>query len=171
MSHYVDRRTRRVNATPEVVFRVVCGIGGERGWYSPGWMWELRGGLDRLVGGPGMRRGRRDPDRLEIDDTVGFWRVSHLKVPRLVYLLAEMKVPGVASLEFEVEPEDPDNPDSCASFLTHTAKFEPKGLLGHAYWWVHVPAHWYLFSRMMKGLVEAAEKEQDVSAPGAPSTS
>jgi len=165
MSTYVERRTRRANAPAKVLYRVVCGVGGERGWYSPSWLWELRGFLDRLIGGPGMGRKRRDPDLLEIGDTIGFWRVTHLAEPNHVYLVAEMKVPGVAALEFEVESDEAEGPGSCASFLTHTAKFEPGGLLGHAYWWLLVPMHRYVFGAMIKGMVEAAENEHRKSEP------
>ncbi len=168
MSDYINRRTRRTNATAAVVFRVVCGIGGKRGWYSPQWLWELRGFLDRLIGGPGMGRQRRDPDLLEVGDAVGFWRVIQLKEPNHLYFLAEMKVPGIASLEFEIEPEEPENPGSTVSFLTHTAKFEPRGPLGHVYWWFLIPVHRWVFERMVKGIVEAAEREQIAAQRGMP---
>jgi hypothetical protein len=170
MSTYVDKHTRRADAPADVLFHVACGVGGEHGWYSPGWIWELRGILDRLLGGPGMARKRKHSDRLEIGDTVGFWRVTHLKAPYQVYLLAEMKVPGVASLEFDIEPEESGNPGECASYLTQTAKFETKGLLGHAYWWLFFPAHRFIFRRMLKGMVQVAEKEHNKTAPGRPST-
>ena len=164
MNTYVDRRRQRANASPDVMFRVVCSVGGEHGWYSPGWLWKLRGLLDRLIGGPGMSRTRRDPDELAIGDVVGFWRVVNMKPPRSLHLIAEMKVPGVAALEFEVEPTDPDDPGSPASYLTHTAKFEPRGPMGHAYWWSMVPAHKYVFGSMMAGMIDAAEREQQKSA-------
>jgi len=163
MRVYVDQRTRRANAPVEDLYRVVCDIGGENGWYSPKWMWELRGLLDRLVGGPGMGKDSRARDLLEVDDTVGFWRVVHAEEPRRVHLIAEMKVPGIAALEFEVEP----TPGGSASILTHTAKFEPRGAFGHVYWWLMVPAHGIVFETMVKNMVKAAERlSSDRSAAG-----
>jgi hypothetical protein len=160
MSIYIDRRRQRAHASPDVMFRVVCGVGGERGWYSPAWLWEFRGLLDRMLGGPGMSRPRRDPDELAIGDVVGFWRVVNMDAPRSLHLIAEMKVPGVAALEFEVEPAESDDSGAPACYLTHSAKFEPSGFMGHAYWWSMVPAHKYVFGSMMAGMIDAAEREE-----------
>ena len=156
MDVYEDRRSLRADASAEILFRVVSGIGGEQGWYSPDWLWRLRGLLDRMVGGPGMREGRRDPDRLEVDDTVGFWRVVHVEEPSQVHLIAEMKVPGIAALEFDVKPE----PENGGAILTHTAKFKPRGPFGHLYWWLMVPMHAVVFGSMVNNMVAEAERLQ-----------
>ncbi len=149
-----DTRVRAVAASPHAMFATVCGIGGERGWYAGEWLWELRGVLDALVGGPGMRRGRRDPDHLRIGDAVDFWRVESLVTDRLLRLRAEMRLPGVASLEWEIEP-DPTAPDRCT--ITQTATFVPRGLWGRIYWYGVAPFHGFVFPGMIDRLVAAAE--------------
>lgn len=154
MKVYIDRRMQRSTASPGAMFRVVSGIGGENGWYSPGWMWSVRGALDRMLGGPGMGHARRDPEHLQVDDRIGFWRVVKVDEPRRVYLIAEMKVPGIAALEFDIGPA----PSGAGSILTHTAKFEPDGVFGHLYWWAMVPAHGLVFGSMVRNMVAEAER-------------
>ena len=95
-------------------------------------------------------------DRLEVDDTVGFWRVVHVEEPRQVHLIAEMKVPGIAALEFDVRPE----PGNGGAILTHTAKFKPRGPFGHLYWWLMVPMHSFVFGSMINNMVAEAERLQ-----------
>jgi uncharacterized protein YbjT (DUF2867 family) len=141
-----ERRTRRVQATPADVFAVVTGIGGKRGWYHSDFLWRMRGLLDRLVGGVGMRRGRRHPDELRAGDALDFWRVESIEQDRSLRLRAEMKVPGRAWLVFEVIP-DGDG----FSKLMQTAVFEPLGLWGVLYWYALYPVHQIVFS----GLIDA----------------
>jgi uncharacterized protein YbjT (DUF2867 family) len=156
-SLYVDERTRATTAAPELVWRVVEGIGGDRGWYSFPLAWEVRGRLDRLVGGVGLRRGRRDPDRLYVGDALDFWRVEDREVGRLLRLRAEMRLPGLAWLEFHVEHEDG------ATVLRQRATFAPHGLAGHLYWWAIAGFHGIVFGGMIRGLVRAAEQEGQAS--------
>jgi hypothetical protein len=121
-SLYVDERRSVVQASPAALWRVVEAVGGERGWYSWALAWRVRGLADRLVGGPGLRRGRRDPRRLVVDDALDFWRVEEVEPGRLVRLRAEMRVPGLAWLELRVEPADPG-----ASAVVGTGAREPGG--------------------------------------------
>jgi uncharacterized protein DUF2867 len=151
-SLYVDERTRSTAAPPEQVWRVVEGIGGSRGWYSFPLAWEVRGGLDRLVGGVGLRRGRRDPDRLFVGDALGFWRVEERETGRLLRLRAEMRLPGLAWLEFHVEHDGPDG----GTVLRQRATFAPRGLAGHLYWWAIAAFHGIVFGGMVRGITQAA---------------
>jgi uncharacterized protein YbjT (DUF2867 family) len=147
-----EHRQRTVNATPAGVYGVFSTLGGERGWLSMNWAWQLRGLLDRLVGGVGMRRGRRDPHDVRTGDAVDFWRVEEVRPDRLLRLRAEMKVPGRAWLEFEVVPGA-----AGGSVLSQTALFAPKGLFGWLYWYSLYPVHAVMFSHMIRQLAEAAE--------------
>ena len=149
----VDERSREVTAPPEVVWEVVEGIGGERGWYSFPLAWAVRGLLDRLVGGVGLRRGRRHPDRLTVGEPLDFWRVEALDRPRLLRLRAEMRLPGGAWLEFRVEPSGDGG-----SVLHQRAVFRPRGLLGRAYWWAVWPFHGIVFEGMLRNMSRAAER-------------
>jgi uncharacterized protein YbjT (DUF2867 family) len=151
-SLYRDDREVGVDATAPVVWGVLEEIGGDRGWYSWPLAWWARGFLDRLVGGPGMRRGRRDPKRLWVDDAVDFWRVEEIDRGRLLRLRAEMRLPGLAWLEFEVSP------DGDGSHLRQTAIFHPRGLSGHLYWWSISPFHRFVFGPMVGGVKAEAER-------------
>lgn len=136
-----DQQTTRIRSSRQKVIESVWALGGERGWPSMNWAWKLRGILDRLVGGTGIRRGRRHPSELRAGDALDFWRVL-LADPdqgRLI-LYAEMKLPGEAWLEFKIS----------RTHLTQTATFRPQGLLGRAYWYAVLPFHWWLFPRMAK---------------------
>ena len=159
-SLYVDRREATVAAPADRVWRVVSGIGGERGWYSSPFLWRVRGLLDRLVGGVGLRRGRRDPSEIRVGESLDFWRVEEVEPGRLLRLRAEMRVPGLAWLELVVAPADGDR-----STYTQRALFHPHGLLGHLYWWSVAPFHGLVFGGMIRNIVEAAER-----APGSRST-
>lgn len=152
-----DVRERTVRASPEDVHRTVCGVGGTRGWYSGEWLWELRGLMDKIIGGPGMRRGRRDPDRLRIGDAVDFWRVETIEPEVLLRLRAEMRLPGVAALEWRIEPL-PDSAGSARCRLVQTATFVPRGLWGRAYWYGVAPFHTFVFPGLVDGLKDAAEQ-------------
>ncbi len=156
-SLYVDDRTRSTSADPAAVWRVVEGIGGERGWHSFPLAWEVRGLLDRVVGGVGLRRGRRDPDRLYAGDALDFWRVEELDRGRLLRLRAEMRLPGLAWLEFHVEHDAADGGQGTTT-LRQRATFAPHGLAGHAYWWAVAAFHGFVFGGMIRGIAGAAEK-------------
>ncbi len=162
-SLYVDERERSTAADPDVLWRVVESIGGESGWYSFPLAWQVRGALDRLVGGVGLRRGRRDPRRLYVGEALDFWRVEELQPGRLLRLRAEMRLPGLAWLEFHVEHDSPDaGPTGARSgptTLRQRATFHPRGLLGHAYWWAVAPFHGVVFGGMIRNLARAAEAE------------
>jgi uncharacterized protein YbjT (DUF2867 family) len=151
---YVDDRTRATDADPAALWRVVEGIGGERGWYSFPLAWEVRGGLDRAVGGVGLRRGRRDRDRLYVGDALDFWRVEEVERGRLLRLRAEMRLPGLAWLEFHVEHDGADG----GTVLRQRATFAPHGLAGHAYWWAVAAFHGIVFGGMIRGIARAAEE-------------
>ena len=150
----VERRRRRVAAPAREVYRAFTGIGAARGWYFANWLWRLRGMLDRLLGGAGLRRGRRHPDDLRVGDALDFWRVEALEADRLLRLRAEMKVPGRAWLQYEVR-EAPDG----TSQLEQTAAFIPKGLIGLAYWYGLYPLHAWIFSGLVKAVARRAERK------------
>jgi len=149
-SLYTDEREQVTDASPEALWRVIEGIGGERGWYSFPLAWETRGVLDRLVGGVGLRRGRRDPDRLMIGEAIDFWRVEEREPGHLLRLRAEMRLPGLAWLEMSVETEP--------TTYKQRALFHPRGLLGHAYWWSVAPFHGIVFGSMLRNITRAAEE-------------
>jgi uncharacterized protein YbjT (DUF2867 family) len=168
---YTDVRERASAAGPATLWGVVVGIGGDRGWYSFPLGWRARGILDRLVGGVGLRRGRRDADRLKVGDALDWWRVEEIvdntagtavsdTVPDLEegeYLLrlrAEMKAPGLAWLELRVAPREG------GSLYRQRAIFLPRGLAGHGYWWVIAPFHVLVFGGMERRIVAAAELEE-----------
>lgn len=144
----------RVPHPPAVAFAPVRRIGGETGWYAWGFLWRLRGLLDRAVGGPGLA-GRDDPDTLAVGDTVDFWRVGAFEPDRLLRLDARMRVPGTARLEFRVEPDG-----AGGSTLTQDATFDAPGLLGRLYWYAVLPFHGLVFGGMLRGLVRAMENRR-----------
>lgn len=150
---FEDRRTTHVHATADEVFRAVCGLGGRNGYFAANGLWRLRGWMDRLVGGPGLRRGRRDPQVLGFGDALDFWRVTGIEPGRSLNLRAEMKLPGEAMLSFEIEP----SPDARSCDLVQTARFKPRGLFGLAYWYAVVPLHHIVFNGMLQGIRRAAE--------------
>jgi uncharacterized protein YbjT (DUF2867 family) len=148
----LERRDLVVQAPPERVYAVVCGIGGQRGYPFWNWVWRLRGGLDRLVGGVGLRRGRRDPDTLRVGDVLDFWRVEEIVPGRLLRLRAEMRTAGGAWLQFECEPRG-----GGGTRLVQTAYFAPHGLAGLLYWYGLYPVHKAIFSGTIRRLAEVAE--------------
>lgn len=147
----LERHSRHVKAPPQVVYRAFCALGGEQGWPAINWLWQIRGFLDRLFGGVGMRRGRRHPRDLRVGDHVDFWRVEALEPDHLLRLRAEMKISGGAWLQFMVRPEGP------GSRLEQTAFFEPHGLLGLFYWYAMLPFHAVVFPSMARTLKKRAE--------------
>jgi uncharacterized protein YbjT (DUF2867 family) len=152
-SLYTDERERRSGAPPAAVWRVIEGIGGDHGWYSLPVAWRLRGLLDRLVGGAGLRRGRTDPAHLRVGDTVDFWRVEAVERGRLLRLRAELRLPGLAWLELRVRPGDDGG-----SVYAQRAVFHPRGLLGHLYWWSISPFHRLIFGGMPRNITDEAER-------------
>nr|WP_169366217.1 SDR family oxidoreductase [Wenjunlia vitaminophila] len=150
-SLYTDHRERVVDATPETLWRVVEGIGGEHGWYSSPIAWSLRGWLDTLVGGVGLLRGRRDPARLRVGDCLDFWRVEEIVPGELLRLRAEMRLPGLAWLELHVG-RDPEG----RTVYRQRALFHPRGFAGHAYWWSLAPSHAVVFGGMARNIANAA---------------
>ena len=149
-SRLFDSRTIKVNLPPEVLFKPIQRIGGETGWYSWNWLWQLRGFFDLLVGGVGMRRGRAHFDILRVGDTLDFWRVEEYEPNHLLRLTAEMKLPGRAWLEFEVLGDD------LSSTIRQTAIFDPVGLLGLVYWYALYPLHQLVFAGMLRGITDKA---------------
>ncbi|QCB94071.1 SDR family oxidoreductase [Cellulomonas shaoxiangyii] len=184
-SLHVDERRVDVDASPAALWRVIEAVGGERGWFSWSLAWRVRGLLDRIVGGPGLRRGRRDPSRLVLDDAVDFWRVEALEPGRLLRLRAEMRLPGLAWLELRVEPTERTGDagggdvDAAAdatdagdaadagtagdpatrppTVFAQRALFHPHGLAGQLYWWAVYPFHGIVFGGMQRNIARAAE--------------
>jgi hypothetical protein len=152
-SLYVDERERTVDASTDALWRVIEGIGGERGWYSFPLAWRVRGVLDRFSGGPGLRRGRRHPDDLYVGESLDWWRVEEVDEPRLLRLRAEMRLPGHAWLELEVRT-DTDG----ATVFAQRALFHPRGLAGQLYWWSVWPFHGVVFGEMQRNIARAAER-------------
>jgi hypothetical protein len=126
-------------------------IGGERGWYVGTWLWRIRGALDLLVGGVGMRRGRRHPEVPAVGDALDFWRVEAYEPNRRLRLAAEMKLPGRAWLEFEVVP------DGRGAIVHQTAVCEPAGLSGLVYWYMLLPVHAVIFGGMLRAIAQRSE--------------
>jgi len=151
-SLYVDERAVDVRAPVDRLWRVVESVGGENGWYSFPLLWALRGHLDRIVGGVGLSRGRRDPHRLAVGDSLDWWRVEELDREDLLRLRAEMRVPGRAWLEMRVE-----STGKFSSTYRQRALFYPRGLAGHAYWWSVAPLHGLVFGGMLRNIKAAAE--------------
>ncbi len=151
-SRLVDTRSATVALPAARAFAPIQAIGGATGWYKGAALWRLRGLLDVLVGGPGLRRGRRDPVRLEVGDTLDFWRVEAFEQDRMLRLHAEMRVPGRAWLQFEVSA----GANGRGSTITQTAIFDPSGLFGLVYWYGLWPFHGYIFGGMLRNIVAAA---------------
>lgn len=152
---YHDTQRVEARASTDRVFATISGIGGTRGWYAANSLWALRGQLDKLLGGVGMRRGRRHPDEIRVGDALDFFRVEAIDPPHLLRLRAEMKVPGDAWLEWTVESGGTD-----ASTLIQSATFHPRGVAGRAYWWVLLPIHKIIWKRLAERLVASTELEE-----------
>jgi uncharacterized protein YbjT (DUF2867 family) len=153
-SRLVDSRSAQVPHPPPQAFKPIRRIGGETGWYYASWLWRLRGFLDLLVGGAGVRRGRRDSEQLAPGDTVDFWRVEAIEPDRMLRLSAEMKLPGRAWLQFEVEG------DESGSTIRQTSIFDPIGLMGLLYWYLLYPLHARVFAGMLRGIVRESERQR-----------
>jgi uncharacterized protein YbjT (DUF2867 family) len=151
-SRYVDERRREVAAPVDALWEVIEGVGGESGWYSWPVAWSVRGWVDRVMGGVGLRRGRRDPHHLRVGDALDFWRVEEIEPGRLLRLRAEMLLPGRAWLELRALPGDR------GSTYVQRAVFLPKGLAGYAYWNAIAPAHSFVFGGMADNIARAAQR-------------
>jgi hypothetical protein len=179
-SLYVDERATAVRASPESLWSVIEGIGGDTGWYSWTLAWRVRGLIDRLSGGPGLRRGRRSPSELAVGDSLDWWRVEQVDDQRLLRLRAEMRLPGLAWLDLVVEPGDAppggdahpgDGDGTGATVFRQKAYFHPRGLLGHLYWAAVYPFHGVVFGGMQRNIARAAERRHATRpAPPRPRT-
>lgn len=152
----IDSRVIDVSVPADRAFQAIERIGGTTGWYFADWLWQLRGMLDLLVGGVGMRRGRRDPEHLRVGDTLDCWRVEAIEPNRRLRLAAEMKLPGRAWLEFEVASQG-----AARTRIRQTAEYDPLGLLGRAYWYAVHPLHQLVFRGMLRGIAARAERAHD----------
>ncbi|QDU70539.1 SDR family oxidoreductase [Mucisphaera calidilacus] len=148
---FEDTRSVVIDASASTVFAAVCRVGGGHGWYAADYLWRLRGWMDQLVGGPGLRRGRRHPETVSYGEALDFWRVTDVRRNARLELRAEMKLPGVAELAFDIEPEGD------RQRLLMSARFMPKGLFGLAYWYSVLPFHHIVFSGMLREMKRAAE--------------
>jgi uncharacterized protein YbjT (DUF2867 family) len=149
----LERRRILLDLPPAPVFCAYTGLGGERGWLYMNWAWQVRGWMDKLVGGVGLRRGRRHPDDIRVGEALDFWRVEAVESDRLIRLRAEMKVPGKAWLEFQSIPQ----PDG-KTLLTQTAYFAPRGLAGFLYWYLLYPIHGFIFNGMIRKVAARARE-------------
>ena len=149
---FKDERSRTVDAPEDATFAALSRIGGQSGYWGADWLWWRCGLMDKAIGGPGLRRGRRHPEQLSNREAVDFWRVNGYEKDRWLRLHAEMKLPGDAELEFRVEPAE-----GGGSRVIQTARFRPKGLLGLAYWYSVLPLHFFVFPRMINGIKRDAE--------------
>ncbi len=169
---YVHREETEVAAPAGETFRTICRIGGRNGWYGVDSLWRIRGWIDQLLGGPGLRRGRRDAEAVRYGDALDFWRVTGIEPERWLKLRAEMVVPGEAILEFNVDRIE-GSAERC--LLVQTARFLPRGLLGILYWYAVMPLHGVVFRRMLQGIRRAAESAARdrplLSGPAAPEES
>lgn len=157
----VDKRTARSDASPAQLYRAFAKIGGDFGYYTMNWAWSIRGLVDSLVGGAGLRRGRRHPEDIQIGESLDFWRVVGVEPDKSLQLAAEMKLPGDAWLSFEAHATE------SGSKLVQTAVFVPRGLLGRLYWWMLIPFHLAIFQRMANKIARAADDiaTSSVSSP------
>lgn len=155
---FTDLRTRTSTAKPGALWKVIEAVGGDNGWYSFPLAWNVRGWMDKMVGGVGLRRGRRHPQRLSVGEALDFWRVEDIERGHLLRLRAEMRVPGKAWLELTVEPDG-----AGGSRYLQRAIFFPKGLGGRLYWFAILPLHGIIFSEMTKRITAAAEVQNLVT--------
>ncbi|MBF0278481.1 MAG: SDR family oxidoreductase [SAR324 cluster bacterium] len=158
---FEDFRQITVEAPIQNVWEAVAQIGGKKGWYYGNWLWKLRGLVDKLTGGVGLRRGRRDPKNLMLGDAVDFWRVSVVKPPEHLTLFSEMRLPGKALLEFHLQVQE-----NGTTLLKQHARFFPKGILGPLYWYATSPFHIFIFPGMIRGIARSSMlKNQSQSKP------
>lgn len=158
-----DSRQITIEAPASSAFRAVCRVGGSHGWYAASWLWRVRGWMDVLAGGPGLRRGRRDPEKVGYGEALDFWRVTAIETNRRLALRAEMKLPGEALLEFCIEER---SATQCS--LRQSALFKPRGLFGLAYWYAVAPLHHIVFRDMLHGIRREALKIAAAEAESLP---
>ncbi len=162
-STFTDHQTVETTASPSALFEAFARVGGDNGYYVLGWAWRARGIIDRLIGGPGLRRGRRHPVDLRSGEALDFWRVTKVEPGRELVLEAEMKVPGRAWLSWTIEETEHRSPQIR---LHQVASFAPRGLWGRAYWFSMLPFHWVIFARMARSIVRHAEAGPERTAEG-----
>lgn len=147
----MDRQSMKLgDISKESVYRTFCSIGGKEGWFGYDWLWEIRGWMDKMLGGAGLNRGRRDNYHLRIGESVDFWRVEDLTPNERLLLYAQMKVPGKAWLEFKIKGDE----------LIQTAYFYPRGLLGRVYWYILTPVHYLVFRNMIRSILKKAQNNE-----------
>ncbi len=159
-ARFFDTRTIQVARPPEQVFTAIERIGGNTGWYYGNWLWRLRGVMDRAVGGIGLRRGRLDAEHLHVGDTVDCWRVVAVEPAERLRLAAEMRLPGRAWLEFDLDRT------GTSTVLRQTAEFDPRGVLGRVYWYLVYPLHQLVFAGMLRGIAAAGLDGGELLPPG-----
>ncbi len=158
-TEFQDVRIQESSAPIKNVWNCIERIGGDNGWYGSDWLWYLRGLLDRIFGGVGLRRGRRDPFKLRVGDSLDFWRVEDYKEGKKLRLYAEMILPGKAWLEFDLTEVDGK------VIAKQIATFQPRGLGGQLYWRAIAPFHWLLFPTMLRNICKTAERESRQNNP------
>ena len=158
-NHLLISQTIDVKVPPAAAFAPIRRIGGAVGWYYGRWLWELRAFADRQLGGPGMRRGRSNEETIAVGDRIDCWRVSRYEPDRKLTLAAEMKVPGRAWLDFEVQP------NGTGSTIRQTAIFDPKGLFGLLYWYLSFPLHQVVFAGMLRSIAADAVRSNQARPP------
>jgi len=152
---FIDKKEKEIKTNIDLVLKNIWSIGGERGWYYANWLWHIRGFLDKLVGGVGLRRGRTNVNSINTGDTLDFWRVLAAdKQNKRLLLYAEMKLPGEAWLEFRIIEKNGKN------FLQQTATFRPKGLFGRMYWYSVLPFHYFVFNGMAENIIKFSQKNR-----------
>ncbi|MFZ0565286.1 MAG: SDR family oxidoreductase [Chlamydiales bacterium] len=148
-THFENKRTLIIEQPLEKVWQTILKVGGKTGWYSPMWLWKVRGWIDKRMGGVGLTRGRRSVSHLQVGDSVDFWRVCDLEPQKRLLLVAEMKLPGKAALEFRLQEKSADRTE-----LTLLARFLPRALMGRCYWYVLVPFHRWIFNSILKQIAK-----------------
>uniref|UniRef100_UPI0025D587FD DUF2867 domain-containing protein n=1 Tax=Sulfuricurvum sp. TaxID=2025608 RepID=UPI0025D587FD len=144
---FSDRRVLPLGEkSPRAIFKSFCAIGGSNGWFGYDWLWKVRGGIDKLLGGAGINRGRRDSETLRIGDSLDFWKVVDLVEDERLLLYAQMKLPGSAWLEFKIHQGN----------LIQSAYFYPDGVSGRLYWYALIPLHHLIFANMAKKILQRA---------------
>ncbi len=147
----MDRQSMKLQGIPkETIYCTFCSIGGEEGWFGYDWLWEIRGWIDKMIGGAGLNRGRRDCQQLRIGESVDFWRVEDLSPNERLLLYAQMKIPGKAWLEFKIKGDE----------LVQTAYFYPRGLWGRLYWYILTPVHYLVFRNMIRSILKKAQNDE-----------
>ena len=149
---FEEKRCAVLDASPAEVWKPIAQIGGETGWYCADWLWQIRGGIDKILGGPGMRKGRSNGP-LKKGGAIDFWRIERVESEKELSLIAEMKLPGLAFLHFGIEQKE-----NGTAGLTQTARFIPRGLGGIAYWFFLFPFHRLIFSGMIRGIAKHVKK-------------